>query len=81
MKEMPDRKVGERLKVLRMSEGLTQEAVAKLFNLSSGRIISAYETGARLVPLDLVVKYSGKFDVSTDWILTGQDSTSRKNTA
>ncbi|WP_255358140.1 helix-turn-helix domain-containing protein [Butyrivibrio sp. AE3004] len=78
---MPDRKVGERLRVLRMSEGLTQEAVAKLFNLSSGRIISAYETGTRLVPLDLVVKYSGEFDISTDWILTGRDSTSCKNTA
>lgn len=81
MKEMPEKSIGERLRILRMSEGLTQNDAAKLLILSSGGRVSSYETGARQVPLDVLVRYSGIFDVSTDWILKGKYCTDCMNTA
>lgn len=63
--------IGERLKVLRAEAGLTQGELAEAFFLANKSVISAYETGKRDVPICVLVKYSEKFQVSTDWILQG----------
>lgn len=66
--------IGDRIKVLRLSEGLTQSDMAKKLILSSGGIISAYENNRRQMPLEVVIGYSEEFGVSTDWILKGKET-------
>ncbi len=64
--------VGARIKYLREKYGITQEDIAKEFYLAGGSsVVCKYEQDKRDLPLDLVVAYSRKFDVSTDWILKG----------
>ena len=64
--------VGSRIKYLREKNGLSQDEMAKAFYLSGGSsVICKYEQGKRDLPLDVVVAYSKKFGVSTDWILKG----------
>lgn len=63
--------VGKRIKLLRTNAGISQKALAIDFHLPHNGVISMYETGRRYLPLDVLVKYSNKFNVSTDWILKG----------
>ena len=60
--------VGEILKELREDKGLTQRELAPLLGVSAATV-SAYEVGIRDPGLDMLIKYSRIFDVSTDYIL------------
>lgn len=58
----------DKLKQLRNSEGLTQEKLAQRLNITKS-MISAYETGMRLPSLDIIIKLSNTFGVSSDYLL------------
>ena len=74
MEGLYGRTIGERIKILREREGINQEDLAKEFRLANAGVVSFYENDRRQLPLDIVVAYSNKFDVSTDWILKGEAS-------
>ena len=60
--------IGKRLKELRTSEGLTQQELAKILNVSS-MSISFYENEQRKPDSDFIISVSKYFDVSTDYLL------------
>mgnify|MGYP004617298511 FL=1 len=62
------RDFSEIAKELRLSKGLTQEQLAGRLWVKKS-IISAYETDARPVSLDMLIKYALEFHVSTDYLL------------
>ena len=62
------RDFSEIAKELRLSKGLTQEQLAGRLWVKKP-IISAYETDARPVSLDMLIKYALEFHVSTDHLL------------
>ncbi len=61
-------KFGDRLKSLRKQKNLTQEQLAKRLWVTKS-IISAYESNSRFPSLDMLVKLSYTFNVSTDYLL------------
>ena len=62
------RDFSEIAKELRLSKGLTQEQLAGRLWVKKS-IISAYETDARPVSLDMLIKYALEFHVPTDYLL------------
>ncbi len=64
--------VGQRLKVLRESVGLSQMRMAKTFGAGQSSIYR-YESGEAGVPAELLVKYADYFDVSMDYIFGRTD--------
>ena len=66
--------VGARLKELRESRGLSQKDVSNEFVITGRSTLANYELGIRDVPIKILVLYSKKFNVSTDWILKGETS-------
>ena len=60
--------IGKRLKELRTSEGLTQQELAKILNVSS-MSISFYENEQRKPDSDFIISVSKYFGVSTDYLL------------
>ena len=60
--------IGERLKQLRIKNGLKQQELADMFGLSSGTI-SFYESEQRKPDIDFIVAIAKYFDVSTDYLL------------
>lgn len=64
--------VGERLKALRESVGLSQMRMAKTFGAGQSSIYR-YESGEASVPAELLVKYADYFDVSMDYIFGRTD--------
>ena len=65
------RTIGGRIRVLRETRGIGQKELAKEFFLANKSVVSAYEREERAIPIDVLLKYSDKFNVSTDWILKG----------
>ena len=61
---------------LREEKDWTQTFVAKKLNVSQ-RAYSHYENGTRQIPIDILVKLSKLYSVSTDYILGISDK--RKN--
>ena len=64
---------GERIRQLRIQNGLTQEKAANVLNIDQsyyGRI----ETGKRGCPVDLLVQLSDLFGVSLDYLILGKSS-------
>ena len=59
---------GERIKKLRKQKTLTQEQLAKRLWVTKS-IISAYESGSKYPSLDMLIKLSQIFNVSTDYLL------------
>ena len=59
---------GERLRKLRKESGLSQTELAERTWLSK-TVISNYELGTRKPSIDIVVKLSKYFKVSTDYLL------------
>lgn len=66
-----EKKVRERLRELRKEAGYTQQELADMF-MCSRECISYYETGSRELTLDILLRYSEVFNVSTDYILFGE---------
>ena len=62
------RDFSEIAKELRLSKNLTQAQLAGRLWVKKS-IISAYETDARPVSLDMLMKYAKEFHVSTDYLL------------
>ena len=62
------RDFSETAKELRISKNLTQTQLASRMWVKKS-IISAYETDARPPSLDMLIKYSKEFNVSTDFLL------------
>lgn len=63
--------LGSRIAALRHNLGLSQRALAEQLNISSSAL-RMYEQGCREPPLDIVVALSQMFEVSNDYLLTGQ---------
>ncbi len=64
--------IGERIKYLREKCGISQDDIAREFFLAGGSsVVCKYEQDKRDLPLDVVIAYSKKFGVTTDWILKG----------
>ena len=59
---------GKRLKQLRERNGLTQEQLAKTFNLLKSSI-SMYENDIRLPNIEIIKDIANYFNVSTDYLL------------
>lgn len=59
---------GKRVKDLRKQKSLTQEQLAKRLCVTKS-IISAYEAGTKFPSLDMLIKLSYTFNVSTDFLL------------
>jgi transcriptional regulator with XRE-family HTH domain len=63
--------LGKRIANLRRKAGLSQAALANRLGISAGAI-GMYEHGRREPPLDIIVKLSAIFEVTTDYLLTGE---------
>ena len=74
MEKLYGRTIGERIRLLRESRNIKQEDMAKELQLAAASTVSMYENDKRILPTDLVLAYSNKFKVSTDWILKGEVS-------
>jgi len=61
------KQIGERIKTLRHSQGLQQNDLVKILNISQASL-SAYENGKKLPSIDLLVDISKYFDVSLEWL-------------
>ena len=59
---------GNKLKLLRFQDNMTQEQLAQKLNLTKS-VISAYETGLRLPSYDVLIRIAKIFNVSTDYLL------------
>ena len=70
--------IGKRLKELRTSEGLTQQELAKILNVSS-MSISFYENEQRKPDSDFIISVSKYFGVSTDYLLGLTNATDKEN--
>lgn len=66
-------KFGDRLKLLRKENNLTQSELAKIFSLGESTI-SFYESNKRTPDYELLQKIANYFNVSTDYLL-GRTST------
>lgn len=64
-----------RLKELRTSRNLLQREVASFLNCSQA-VYSRYETGEREIPWELLVKLSGFYGVSVEYIMGTNDTES-----
>jgi transcriptional regulator with XRE-family HTH domain len=60
--------LGERLKNLREQKGLRQSQLAERLGVSRA-LISGYETGTKLPSIDMIIKLSYSFHVTTDYLL------------
>lgn len=58
----------DRLKEIRQDKDLTQRDIAKILNISQV-VYSRYETGVRLIPVDLLIKLANYYKVSVDYVL------------
>lgn len=67
------KKSGERIRQLRINNGLTQEQVAETLNISRS-FYSRIETGEKGCSVDLLVQFSNLFRVSLDYIILGRYS-------
>lgn len=61
-------KYNEIIKSLREDKDLTQKELGKIFNVNQ-ITISQYERGTRDLSIEMLLKYSEYFQVSTDYIL------------
>lgn len=58
----------KRIRELREDCDMTQKQVAKMLNCSQ-QVYSNYELGQRDIPTDILIKLSGIYNVSADYIL------------
>lgn len=67
--------LGPRIAILRKERGLSQSELAQLLKISPSAV-GMYEQGRREPAAQLLVEMAEIFGVSTDYLLTGQVSTS-----
>lgn len=64
--------LGDRIKLLRKQQGLTQTELGKMIGISQTAVIS-YEKGVNVPPVDRLSKMADIFDVSVDYMLGKTD--------
>ena len=64
--------IGSQIARLRQKRGMCQAELAKLLQISASTV-GMYEQGRRLPSLNMVVRLSQVFGVTTDNLLTGKD--------
>lgn len=62
--------VGARLAIVRNDLALSQSAMAKALDLSLRGYIN-YESGARSLPMELLVRLNERFETDLNWLLLG----------
>lgn len=70
--------LGERLTTLRKCKGLSQEQLAEEFNLTR-QTISKWELNQSAPDIDSLVKLSNYYDVTTDYLVKGEQSNSKSH--
>lgn len=73
MDEIDLREIGGRIQSRRKQQGYTQEQLAEMMNVSI-QMISNLERGNKAIRIDNLVRLSRILEVSTDYILTGRQS-------
>lgn len=68
---MNQQKIGEFLKYLRKSKGLTQEQLAEHFYVSS-RTVSRWETGSNIPDIEIIIELADFYDVDIREIIDGE---------
>ena len=66
--------LGARSAVLRRSAGMSQTDMAKQLGISTSAV-GMYEQGRREPSVDMLIRIAQLFDVTTDFLLTGQSRT------
>lgn len=74
MKEADLQGIGKRIQSRRKQLGYTQEQLADLMNVSV-QMVSNLERGNKAIRIDNLIPLSHILDVSTDYILTGKQTT------
>ena len=64
---------GQRIRKLRKTHDMTQEALAQQLNIASSHV-SHLETGKRCCTIDLFVEIAELFQVSLDYLILGTES-------
>lgn len=65
--------MGERLRLLRKSKGLTQIALQMKIGVEQA-LLSKYESGERVPPTETLVKLADFYEVSVDYLLCRTDN-------
>ena len=66
--------IGKRIQSRRKQLGYTQEQLAEMMNVSI-QMVSNLERGNKAIRIDNLVNLSQILDISTDYILTGKETT------
>ena len=66
--------IGRRIQNRRKQKGYTQEQLAEMMNVSI-QMVSNLERGNKAIRIDNLVNLSQILDISTDYILTGKETT------
>lgn len=66
--------IGKRIQTRRKQKGYTQEQLSEMMNVSI-QMISNLERGNKAIRIDNLIKLSQILDISTDYILTGKETT------
>lgn len=69
--------VGQRLKAIRLSQGMSQEKLAELLGITQSNV-SGLERGVRSLTIHQVAKLASALGVSTDELLLGASPNGRK---
>ncbi len=69
---------GEKLKMLREKNKLTQEQLAKKFNILKSSV-SMYENNVRLPSIELIKEFANYFHVSLDYLLDNKTNNTIDN--
>ena len=69
--------IGDRLKKLRKENKLTQKDMAEKLGIHPNTI-SMYEKGNRNIPSTMIKKISDTFNVSTDYLLRGEEKNEKQ---
>ena len=66
--------IGKRIQIRRKQQGYTQEQLAEKMNVSI-QMVSNLERGNKAIRIDNLINLSQILDISTDYILTGKETT------
>ena len=66
--------IGKRIQIRRKQQGYTQEQLAEMMNVSI-QMVSNLERGNKAIRIDNLINLSQILDISTDYILTGKETT------
>lgn len=66
--------IGKRIQSRRKQQGYTQEQLAEMMNVSI-QMVSNLERGNKAIRIDNLINLSQILDISTDYILTGKETT------